>query len=442
MIERTDKALSSLAGMVIFKELFAKVLPDCLFTDNHLPSLKSGLKGSIVKFRQLVYGFQSGAECLDDMDKLSFDSAIKAINDDKNYGSKTFGNFLRSFNILHCKSLNSLLCQLSLTLRHQIVPDQKSITLDIDSTTNEQFGKKMEGVCANYAGIVGLSTIQVFDELGFQYWNDVRPGNTHTADGALEIIHRIFSSMPASLTKVTRYVRADSGYCKRSFFHACAAKNAQFVVCMRKLMYMPLVSKVTEWKAQDESDPTKIIFVGGRSCEVGETTYRPKNSHLTLRVVIIRALKPGSENRLLLTEQDYDYQGWVSSIDDSMSSADVIKFYRKRGHSENFIRELKNGLDMHHYPCQKLMANKAYGIIAAFAYNFMRFMALKDNPDNPQFSKAIRFKFVSIPCQVVRHARELVFRFMGFHFEEVRKWLMEIKKTVFSLPQEAVSTSG
>lgn len=55
-------------------------------------------------------------------------------------------------------------------------------------------------------------------------------------------------------------------------------------------------------------------------------------------------------NKLLLDEHDYDYQGWVSSIDDSMVAADVIKCYRKRGHSENFIRELTNGLDLHHYP--------------------------------------------------------------------------------------------
>jgi hypothetical protein len=47
---------------------------------------------------------------------------------------------------------------------------------------------------------------------------------------------------------------------------------------------------------------------------------------------------------------------------------------------ENFIRELKNGLDLHHYPCQKLSANKAYGLMAAFAYNLMRYVAVKENP--------------------------------------------------------------
>jgi hypothetical protein len=208
-IESTNKALSSLSSMIIFKELSDRIIPDRVFDEKHLPGLKSGIQGSIVKFRQLVYGFQAGAECLDDMDKLAFDAGIKAINDDKTYGSKSFGNFLRSFNLQHCKSLNTLLCQLSLKLRHQLVPEKRSITFDIDSTTNEQFSKKMEGVCANYNGISGLSTIQVFDELGLQYWNDVGPGNTYTAEGSTEIIHCLFSSLPSSMSKMTRYLRAD-----------------------------------------------------------------------------------------------------------------------------------------------------------------------------------------------------------------------------------------
>ena len=142
----------------------------------------------------------------------------------------------------------------------------------------------------------------------------------------------------------------------------------------------------------------------------------------------MRALKTDAVNKLFLTEEDYDYYGWVSSISDEMSSVDVIKFYRKRGHCENFIRETKNGFDLHHYPCQKMIANKAYGLAASFAYNIMRFVALKDNPTHPKFAKAIRFKFVHIPCQIVRHARDLSFRFMGSHYKGVINWLMEIRK--------------
>ena len=160
-IERTNKDLSSHAGLVIFQELYEKLLPEYLFNKTHFPTLKAGIGGSLNKFRQLIFGFQAGAECLDDMDKLALDGAFESVCGLKPFTSKTFGNFLRSFQEVNCKALNVSLSQLAFRLRNQLFPESKSITLDIDSTTNEQFGKKMEGVCSNYAGIVGLNTIQV-----------------------------------------------------------------------------------------------------------------------------------------------------------------------------------------------------------------------------------------------------------------------------------------
>lgn len=237
--------------------------------------------------------------------------------------------------------------------------------------------------------------------------------------------------MPASMRHLTRYVRADSAYCKIQFFNACAAKGAQFVVCMRKLMYKPLIKQVTEWKKQDPNAKDRIIFVGNRECEVGETLYKSKDSPHTLRVILIRAIKPGRESQLVNGDDDYDYQGWISNISHAMDPDEIVKMYRKRGHAENFIRELKNGMDLHHYPCQKLTANKAYGLIAAFSYNLMRFVALKENPERPQFAKAIRNKLIHLPVQIVRHAREVIFRFMDNHYEEVLRWIGYIKNLKF-----------
>ncbi len=436
-IGRTDKDLSANAGLVIFKELLEAVGAERLVADC-LPQLKQGSAKNLRKFKQLILAFQAGSDCLADLNKLAADEAFKATCGGKVYSPKAFGDFLRSFSQLNCKKLNQSLIQMAFGLRQQLFPTAQSIIIDIDSTTNRQHATKMEGVCHNYAGINGLDTIQAFDEHGIQYWSDVRPGNTHTATGALENIHEIFSRMPKAMDRVTRYVRADSGYCKIAFLDACAAKNAQFVVCMRKLMYRPLISLVGEWKAQDPKDAERIIFVGSRECEVGETTYKPKNSPHTMRVILIRAIKSGRESQLIKGDDDYDYHGWVSNISLTMDSVDVIKLYRKRGHAENFIRELKNGLDMHHYPCQKLIANKAFGLIAAFAYSLMRFVALKDNPKHPQFAKALRFRFVHLPCQVVRHAREVIFRFMNHHFEEVQRWIGYIKNIKLGFVWDAV----
>ena len=435
-IEKTEKDLSAHAGLIIFKQLLEKQR----FEENWrglVPSQKSGDERNIRKLKQLILGFQAGAECLDDLDRLSQDSAFKSMCDGRAYCAKSLGDLLRGFNDYRCKQLNKNLVGNGYQLRQQLFGNARSITIDIDSTKIQQYGKKMEGVARHYTGVLGYETVQAFDEYGFQYWNEVRPGNTHTSKGSVEIVHAVFSRMPETkqAKKMRRYVRADGGYCKTDFFNACAAKGAGFVVCMRGLMLSPLVGRIQYWQSQNPKKKNRIKFVGGRECEIGSTVYRPKRSEHVLRVVIVRSVKKGREGLLIKREEDYDYVGWVTNIGEhEMSDEKLIKFYRKRGHNaENMIRELKNGLDLKHYPCLSMVANKAFALMGSFAYNLMRFVALKDNPNKPQFAKAIRFRFVHLPCQVVKHARQVSFRLMGDQFEEVKRWINYIKTLQFAV---------
>jgi hypothetical protein len=423
-VARTDKALSAHGGLLLFSELVRALEIKNLISDC-LPTLKQGVARNFRKFVQLILGFQAGADCLDDMDRLAEDGVMRAICDDKVYTPKAFGDFLRMFTGHQCKQLNLRLIDLSYGLRTLLLPAQESIVFDFDSTSNRQYGKKTEGVRVNYNGIDCLDTIQAFDELGLQYWNDVRPGNTFTSNGATEIVHNVFNRMPKTkvFKDIRRYARADSGFCNVGFFNACSAKNAGFVVCMRQKMYDPLIWQVKEWQPTNPKRDKRIKFYDGRECEIGETEYRPIGGAEVLRVVLIRAVKKGDEKLLFKGDTDYDYRVWVSNIrEHEMDAERLMKFYRKRGQAENYIKEIKYGLDMKHYPCLKLMANKAYGLIAAFAYNLMRFVSLKDDINKPSYAKAIRFRHVNLPAQLVRHARQVTINFMNHHYEEVLRW--------------------
>jgi hypothetical protein len=118
----------------------------------------------------------------------------------------------------------------------------------------------------------------------------------------------------------------------------------------------------------------------------------------------------------------------LTSIDEhEMGNEQIIRFYRGRGHAENYVRELKNGYDMHHYPCLKLNANRAYALIAAFPHNILRFIALRTAENKVQSAKAIRNKFIFQACQVVRTAGQVFFKFMNHHAKEVEKFLEDLK---------------
>ena len=344
---------------------------------------------------------------------------------------KTYGNFLRDFTEEQLHEMQKRLTDLSLDMRHEVVGKTESFTLDMDSSSNEQFGVKMQGVEVNKDGVMCLDTAQAFDELGLPYYLDVREGATFSSQGGAGIVHQVFSRFEKHpLSKDTkRLVRADSAYCRSDVFEACFAHSAKFVITFKFNMLKPLLHQINNWQETNKKDEDRIRFYDGRECELGETVYQPEGTDRVIRVVVIRAEKQVNSGWLGgLTHDDYDYYSWCTSIGSGeMSIADVISFYRKRGHAENFIRELKYGFDLKHYPCLKLSANKAYGLIAAFAHAFMRYIALTENKNNPHFAKAIRTKFVSIPCIIVRHAGSVVFKFMQRHLKEVQKLIAKVK---------------
>jgi len=428
-LQASDKHFSSLGGLFLVNKLLESNSLDAL-VEPCLPSLKSGKARSLNKFKDLIRGFAAGAECLEDMDQLSKDVGFAAACGGRTYTSKSFGDYLRSFDPSKFEDLNQKLAQLSWSLRSKI-SDSKEAVFDFDSTLNKQYGLKMEGVETNYQMFNSLHTMHVYDELGFSYYHSVKPGATHTANDISGIVHRLFSALKNNLKDKKVRARADSGYCNQHFINACFAKDIEYVVCFRKNEnFHNITRQVHNWTPCDPSEKKAIVFYDGRECEIGTTNYRMNGCTQRSRLVIVRAKKPveeGYDGPIVDSAYNYDYFALATNIPESlMDSKDLVRFYRQRANAENFIKEAKYGFDLKHYPCQKLSANKAYGLIAAFAQSFMRFIALADNKDKPHFSKAIRNKFILLAGQVVRHGREVIFRMNKEVYEEVKQLMLKI----------------
>lgn len=422
----TNKELSSFGGLVSFEQLLnGKVLA---FLRSH-PRLHEFR--NVNKFKQIALGFAAGAECLDDLGRLHEDKGFSALSA-RDYHPKSYGDFLRQFSREDCRALNSSLTDLSYRLREAIPvsQDKREFVLDLDSTPNQQYGRKMEGVEINYQGIMCLDTIKAFDELGFQYWHDVRAGNTFSAEGSSQIIHHVFSRMPKTkhFKNIRKLVRADSAFCNHEFFNACAAKDVSFVTAFRKLpqVFDPIVERIEHWKRASGDEKNRIKFYDGRECEIGHALYKPENCHQILRVIVMRARikKPAVP---LFDEAAYDYYAFCTNMGEHYKNdEDIIRFYRKRGNAENYIRELKYNYDLKHYPCLKLDANRAYGLIGAITHSLMRYLSLSLRPQKPWYAKNLRHHLFRLPCQVVSHAGGVAFRFMTHHAQEVNHCLKQI----------------
>lgn len=389
-----------------------------------LPEGPKFSKTAYDKLNALVSASALGADCLEDMDDFSKDPAFAAAIG-KVFVPACYGGFLRAFKPVHADQLNLALKNLAFRFRQTSVDDRQFI-LDIDSTSHRQYSRRMEGLGYDYAGVYGLSSIQAYDQYGLLYWNEVREGNAHTSVRGSYIVDKVFRSMPR---KYDRIVRADSGYSNLAFINACMDKNANFVVCMKANMYQPLLrNNYLVWR---DAKRLYDAGLGQDKVEIANTIYQPEKSRRAVRVVIIRRPRRGEKygQLPLFEDEKYSYHAWMTSYGQhQMQAEEVVLFYRKRGNAENFIREQKNGYDLHHFPCQRLLANKIYGVIVAMAQNIVRFFAIKNaNGKSISYAKKTRLKMFYLPCKVVKRGRSYVLKFCKPYYQEVTRWLEELK---------------
>ena len=435
-VEASDNSFSSHGGLIIARRLLDRLRLSAGLA-SLLPQTKRNIFSGERKFENLVLGFQAGNDHLDDWDELNQDSGFAAVVAHR-YCAKSLGDYLRCFTGHALHQLQGSLIELSLRLRLQLGVSLDRFILDLDSTLHAQYGRKMEGVEFCYKKFRALDSILAFDELGLQYWHNVRPGSTYSSNGSGQIIHEVFSRMPRPRRDQRYIARGDSAFANQEFYNACRAKGVGFVCAAKKTEGVKdRVIRIKNWQSQDPKDKERILATKGRECEIGHTTYHTEGYSKSLWLVVIRAKKPPEEGIIFEKHAEYDYYCFVTNIGShEYNNVELIKLYRGRGNAENFIKEQKYGFDLKHYPCLKLTANKAFGLIAAFAYTLTRFMSLsapseKKTKDGVKtvchYAKKIRNKWLLIPVQVLRHAGSVTFRFNRRHHKEVLYWFEKLK---------------
>jgi len=396
LIESINKDFSSFGGIKIYNLLY-----NSLKIRNHTKELLPAKKlnygiSQDDKLKSLLFKFICGGDCLDDLDWLRFDTAFKTVTNGA-MASTTAGEFIRSFSNRSIELLQEQITLLALKQRQILFPDDKEFDLAIDSTPHLQTGLKMEGLQYDYKNNWGLNSLNAYDQYGFSYSFDLRPGATYSGNGAGAMIRNILSKVPGSMNKK---VRADSAYCNLEVMNTCFSQGAKFALAMKKNVYNSILENnknTIKWKK------TKISFFESDQCELADAIYAPEGlqgNTKALRVVFIRAPKDEGHKYYAICTNIFQHE-WKAK--------QVIKFYRGRANCENFIKEQKYGMDFKHFPCKKLDANRVYGLIGIIAYNMMRTTSFLISKKGC-LSKKIRKLLLEIPCQIVSHARRLTIK--------------------------------
>lgn len=425
--EATDEKLTASAGLgplidafmqssgfSEFKACLPKRVGNSSYSSEHLAMI-------------LLCGFWYGHECLDDLEEFEHDPSVE----DKLGGlatAKTMGNYLRDFEPEHVEALRGFLTRQAFNYRTRIDGEQKLITFDQDSTFHEQHGSKMEGVVMSRYGVIGLDSLHMFDDGGFSYDMDLRPGSTFSASGADQMILRIMKDIP-NRTEVQHYYRGDSAFCNEDCLRAAQSRSLKGTVTIHgNTGWMQKVPDVTNWvpwrytseqiqKANDSGKSLPAIDVGFMMYEPG---WAPGVQY---PIVIKRTPKDDGAQTTLLSDTNYKYWGVLSFRGlYPKTPQEILEFHQGRGNMENFIREGKINFDLKHFPCQSLRANHVYGLLALTAHNFLRAMAILMRPDKPHFAKKLRRQMIHIPGRLVKGAGYLRMKIPHKFYQEVMRW--------------------
>lgn len=244
------------------------------------------------------------------------------------------------------------------------------------------------------------------------------------------MMENAFNVVPKDITK---YLVADSGYASLDIYNHLIIKEVNFAICLGEQVWGALLknygSKIT-WQK------TRLKFFDSEKCEMGSILYplkglAKKRSHL--RVVFIRAkrkiIKAGDNH-------PYHYYAIITDMEScEMNDEHLIRFYRKRAIVETNIKDLKQGLDFYHFPCQKLNANRVWGQMGIIAYNLMRLVSFSISR-NGCFINTVRKKIIMIADELVKHARYIKIRLMDYLAREVEKIKMILNRLYFEIDKD------
>lgn len=345
---------------------------------------------------------------------------------------RTMGDFLRDFEDEHIEKLNRYLAQMAMRIRGQmtsVLPEEhkpaKAPHLSIDSTAHEQCGEKMEGVAWNYEDKWCLDSQVIFDELGLNYGMQLRPGNTKSGVGARELIENAFSPWGY---RDEKYVSGDAAYCYQEVMRTCLRLHIHFTLTANDAttLWRSHLGEITNWRSWEYSEEQQAKAQARRMVlprvEVGSFQWAPGWAESIRILVVVKRTWIEDEEGSLFGDGHWDYYGIVAGMPmQKFTLQQVVEHHNKRGNAENFIREEKYGYDLKHFPCLKLRANHAYGLLAMVAHNILRWVAVIERPHKPHFSKKLRRRFVYIPGKVIEHARQICMKIPERFYREVMR---------------------
>ena len=423
--------------------------------DRHLHVLKLHLPYSdsdhVVNFatNALCHG-----SCLQDIERLRNDPAfLDALGAQRIPDPTTAGDYCRRFSADKINRLQDIFDDTRVKLWKQQPNDFfQQARIDADGSLVGTYGECKKGMDIAYDNTWGYHVLLISLANTREVLRIVnRSGNRPSHEGAAEALDRAMATCfrggflsvllrgDTDFSQTTHLDRWDADPRVRFIFGYDCMPNLRTLAEQRpagswtKLSRPPRYTVETEPRQKPDKVKQKIVVERGYEVlrlkyeEVAEFEYQPTACKKAYRMIVVRKNISKEQGGVWLLDL-YRYFFYITN-DRTSTPEEIVFLANDRCHQENLIEQLKNGPRALQAPLNSLESNWAYMVMPALAWNLKAWAALR-LPEVGRWKEKYRaekawllgmeFKaflhvMVTIPCQMVRQARGVVFRVLNYH---------------------------
>jgi hypothetical protein len=321
------------------------------------------------------------------------------------------------------------------------------VTIDLDTTDVEVYGRKKRGVAYNHQGQrVGRPHVATWAETEIVLAGDLGDGTDDPRATAPDLLRRALAALPAAARQSGRVaMRADAGYFAGQLARAAHEEKIAFAIGAKRIA--PLWRLLAGIAEQDWHE---AIGMDGAQVAVAEycPDWWPAATRLLIRRVALdpaqvsadprsrrrRTLHPGQRDMLFpeLARQPAvcAYSFILTNLDVSApdKAAAVEHWYRHRTTVENIFRDSKLGAALRHLPSGYPQVNLAWMwgalLAATMAAWLHQLTALTRGEDiltghgvrgGKAMIATLRWRLIAVPGRLIRHARHMTLRLPPGH---------------------------
>src|SRR6266513_5133925 len=321
------------------------------------------------------------------------------------------------------------------------------VTIDLETTDVEVYGRKKRGVAYNHQGQrVGRPHVASWAETEIVLAADLGSGTDDPRATAPALLRRALAALPAQARQPGRVaMRADAGYFAGALARAAHDEHIAFAIGARRIAPLwRLLDGIADedWRDAIDMDGAQVTVAGycpdwwpaSTSLLIRRVRLAPEQVSADPRSRRRRTLHPAQRALpipgLAGADAIYGYSFILTTLDVSTpdQAAAAEHWYRHRTTAENIFRDSKNGAALRHLPSGYPQVNTAWmwgALLAASMAGWLHQLTATTLGETLPAGHGIRggkamiatlrHRLIGIPGRLTRHARHLILRLPPGH---------------------------